>query len=437
MTIDPASGAISWLPVITQTGPQNVSVIASDGKGGTAAQTFTINVSTAQANRPPLAQDDQYAVRRGETLTVSAPGVLQNDTDPDGQTLTSQLVAGPTKGTFNFAANGSFTYTPTAPLPGSTEPVLKYTYTDAVTSLVTTNTQPVVVDLDKDGEPEIVFVAQGAFGVRRLIAVHGNDGSVAFSVNAFQSTINPPIVLDTTVGELAVGDLDGDGFPEIIAVDGFDGSNPATDILRRQLIVFNHDGTHKWTSEDIVDGTRVISTAGFRKPTIADLDGDGIPEILVGYSGSGPLSPGGPASPGEFVTAFNNQGRILWTVRGSGSSEGLSTATGTVIVQDIDLDGNPEILFSDDVYNNQGTWLRSAAICATCEPQVRDVAVGTWTTIPSPRSSTWIDSAGCSCTSTPGWKNGVPSRPRAQTHMASVCWRWVTLMGTACPKLSW
>ena len=375
MTIDPNTGVISWTPAITQTGPQNVTAIASDGRGGIASQTFSINVGAAQANRAPTAQDDLYAVRRGDTLTVPAPGVLQNDSDPDGQSLTSILVSNTTKGTLNFAADGSFNYVTAAPLPNSTEPQLKFGYSDVNTSVVATITQPIVIDLDKDGVPEIVFYSQGPFGTCKLIAVHGNDGSVAFSINAFQRAASPPIVLCDPFAELAAGDIDGDGFPEIIAVDAFDGSNPATDIFRRQLIAFNHDGTHKWTSEDIfsrdvVGGLgRITSTAGMRKPVIADLDGDGIPEIVVGHSGRVASSPG--VANEDFVTAFDNQGRILWTVRGGGSG---GDASGALIVQDIDLDGRPEILFSDDVYDNQGNRLWSASPCLTCL-SVRDLAV--------------------------------------------------------------
>ena len=318
----------------------NVTAIASDGRGGTTSQTFSISVSAAQANSAPTAQDDLYAVRRGDTLTVPAPGVLQNDSDPDGQSLASILVSNTTKGTLNFAADGSFSFTPAVPPPNSTEPALKFTYSD--TALFGgTLTQPIVIDLNKDGVPEIVFISQGPFGTCKLIAVHGNDGSLAFSINGFQPTATPPIVLCDPFTELAAGDIDGDGFPEIIAVDAFDGSNPATDIFRRQLIAFNHDGTHKWTSEDIlskavVGGGLITSTAGMRKPVIADLDGDGIPEIVVGYSGRVASSPG--VADEDFVTAFDNQGRILWTVRGGGSG---GDASGALVVQDIDLDGRP------------------------------------------------------------------------------------------------
>src|SRR5262249_8706938 len=46
------------------------------------------------------------------TLSVPAPGVLANDTDPDSPTLTAVLVTGPSHGTLTLNANGSFTYVP-------------------------------------------------------------------------------------------------------------------------------------------------------------------------------------------------------------------------------------------------------------------------------------------------------------------------------------
>src|SRR5262249_31727236 len=55
------------------------------------------------------------------SLSVPAPGVLGNDTDPEGQPLTAQLVSGPAHGTLTFNANGSFTYTPAANYNGPDE----------------------------------------------------------------------------------------------------------------------------------------------------------------------------------------------------------------------------------------------------------------------------------------------------------------------------
>jgi len=60
----------------------------------------------------PQAQDDAFKVKRGKTLTVSAPGVLKNDSDGNGDSLTAKVVSTPTKGTLNLAPDGSFTYKP-------------------------------------------------------------------------------------------------------------------------------------------------------------------------------------------------------------------------------------------------------------------------------------------------------------------------------------
>src|SRR5205814_8549496 len=41
-----------------------------------------------------------------------APGVLSNDTDPDGDRLSAQLVSGPARGTLHLNPDGSFSYLP-------------------------------------------------------------------------------------------------------------------------------------------------------------------------------------------------------------------------------------------------------------------------------------------------------------------------------------
>ncbi|HEV7487903.1 MAG TPA: Ig-like domain-containing protein [Thermoanaerobaculia bacterium] len=62
-------------------------------------------------NRPPVAANDNYTVAEGGTLNVPAPGVLTNDSDPDGDPITAVLVTGPAHASsFALNANGSFTY---------------------------------------------------------------------------------------------------------------------------------------------------------------------------------------------------------------------------------------------------------------------------------------------------------------------------------------
>ncbi|HKO58082.1 MAG TPA: Ig-like domain-containing protein, partial [Thermoanaerobaculia bacterium] len=61
-------------------------------------------------NDPPVAVNDAYTVAEGGTLNVAAPGVLANDSDPDGDPITAILVSGPAHGSVTLNANGSFTY---------------------------------------------------------------------------------------------------------------------------------------------------------------------------------------------------------------------------------------------------------------------------------------------------------------------------------------
>jgi hypothetical protein len=66
-------------------------------------------------NRPPVALDDFYSVAAGQPVFyASPPGVLTNDSDPDGDTITAIWAGGPAHGTVTLQADGSFIYAPTA-----------------------------------------------------------------------------------------------------------------------------------------------------------------------------------------------------------------------------------------------------------------------------------------------------------------------------------
>ena len=77
--------------------------------------TLTVN----PVNDAPVAANDAYTTDEDTPLTRPAPGVLANDTDVDGATLTAVLVTGPAHGTLALNADGSFTYTPAANFNGS------------------------------------------------------------------------------------------------------------------------------------------------------------------------------------------------------------------------------------------------------------------------------------------------------------------------------
>ncbi len=66
----------------------------------------------------PTAKADTYSVANATTLNAAAPGLLGNDTDPNGGSLTATVVTQPAHGTLSVNADGSFTYTPAADFSG-------------------------------------------------------------------------------------------------------------------------------------------------------------------------------------------------------------------------------------------------------------------------------------------------------------------------------
>jgi hypothetical protein len=71
-------------------------------------------------NPPPAAGDDAYATRENRKLAVAAPGVLANDSDPQGAPLMARLVEGPQHAKkFRLHEDGSFEYHPEAGFSGT------------------------------------------------------------------------------------------------------------------------------------------------------------------------------------------------------------------------------------------------------------------------------------------------------------------------------
>ncbi|MFD1602139.1 Ig-like domain-containing protein, partial [Flavobacterium artemisiae] len=104
------SGAITFTPTanFNSTTPISIPYVITDGR---LTSTANILITVNAVNDVPVANNDAYTVLEGGTLTVTtATGVLSNDTDVDGNTLTAVLVSGPANGTLTLNANGSFTY---------------------------------------------------------------------------------------------------------------------------------------------------------------------------------------------------------------------------------------------------------------------------------------------------------------------------------------
>lgn len=75
--------------------------------------TDALNLTAAYAiNQAPIAAADRYDTEREGVLEISAPGVLQNDEDPDADSVQVELVQTTSRGTLTLSPEGGFTYRP-------------------------------------------------------------------------------------------------------------------------------------------------------------------------------------------------------------------------------------------------------------------------------------------------------------------------------------
>ncbi|MEI7900769.1 MAG: family 20 glycosylhydrolase [bacterium] len=102
------------------------NVMAVDTEGNMSYATFS------GAPVPVVPVNDSYTVSGGVANVIAAPGVLGNDINPSGSTLTALLASNAVHGTVSLSANGGFTYTPTPGYSGTD--TFWYTACDIVSS---------------------------------------------------------------------------------------------------------------------------------------------------------------------------------------------------------------------------------------------------------------------------------------------------------------
>jgi VCBS repeat-containing protein len=149
-----SNGSFTYTPDPGFFGSDSFNYKANDGL--LDSNTATVTITVGAVNDPPTAANNSYSTNEDTPLTVPAPGVLGNDTDPDGDSLNAVLQGGPGDGTLSLNSNGSFTYTPDANFNGSDS----FTYrasdgsADSNTATVTIIVNPVVDPPIADAGPD-------------------------------------------------------------------------------------------------------------------------------------------------------------------------------------------------------------------------------------------------------------------------------------------
>lgn len=213
------------------------------------------------------------------------------------------------------------------PNPGLFQPKIKWEWKGSpvmpeYTEVMNTPIVLPIQDTNGDGKydqrdiPGVVFNSfKGvSFYDGVLRAVSGKDGSDLW-------TVSDPTLRTMPHSSLAGADLDGNGKVSIVAVREGGG-----------LMAIDNTGKLKWLSADRSMGADWLFWGG---PSIADLDHDGKPEIVLGNM------------------VFNSDGTTRWKGSSSdykGVSYGGYSFSALSIVADINLDGNPVVLAGAQAY---------------------------------------------------------------------------------------
>ncbi len=267
-----SNGTLSYTPAADANGTATITVELTDN-GGTAnggddtsaAKTFDIVVNSV--NDEPLAVDDNYTTDEDTPLTISAPGVLANDSDAHGGApsennvpLTVTLIDGPDHATsFTLHSDGSFDYTPVADYNGSD--IFTYETVDSLGAVSNTAEVPLTIAPVNDA-PVATNDAFEIYGdVLNVPAdgVLGNDSDIEDDPLAAQLVDLPgkgTVALDPDGSfEYTPGpSFDGIDSFTYQAHDGTEPGNVAAVTITHMLYVRNTndsgDGSFRWTIDN-------------------------------------------------------------------------------------------------------------------------------------------------------------------------------------------
>ncbi len=268
----------------------------ANGGADTSAGTQSFVIVVRAQNDSPVANPDTAVVPKDAGPTVIA--VLANDTpDPDGsEILTVVAVGRPANGTAALAPGGAgILYTPAPGFTGTD--TFSYTIADG-TGSPATGTVTVTVRAVPAGQPlfDVVAVGSGPGGgpIVRVNSLTTGDFTSTFAA------YDPNFRGGVNVG---IGDVNGDGVPDVVVTPGFGGGPHVKVIDGTMLGLVGPDGA---IAPAAVLASFFAYDPAFRggvTVTVSDVDGDGKADVVTG------TGPGGGAHVKVFSGATLSQGR--------------------------------------------------------------------------------------------------------------------------------
>ena len=290
-------GSFAYTPHPDFHGTDSFSYRSYDGEAYSNVAMVTVTVNPV--NDAPVARDVSYVTTAASTLEIPCPGVLGNDSDVDGDSLTAVLANNVSHGTLTLNPDGSLTYTPEVGYSGTD--LFSYRASDSLllsntaTVILTVNwfnTAPAAVDDVYTTDEDIVLSAS-------LPGVLGND--VDPDGNALTAIlVNGPssgsLILnrDGSFTYAPEADFHGTDSFFYLATDGVAQSEPATVSITVKPV---NDAPRAFADALVVteDSTLNVDLPGVLTND-SDVDSDSLEAILVSPPGRGTLVLNGDGS---------------------------------------------------------------------------------------------------------------------------------------------
>jgi len=175
-------GSYRYTPDADYNGVDAFRFTADDNLGATSNEA-QVQVNITPVDDTPRASADSYSMDEDDSLSATVPGLLANDSDPDGTGLTvdSTPVSGPPAGhSLTLNADGSFTFIPLADFNGLV--TFEYRVCDDAPSMLSCDTATVSITVDPVNDPPIAV----------------DDGSAGSPLAALEDT---PLLIDVLAND--------------------------------------------------------------------------------------------------------------------------------------------------------------------------------------------------------------------------------------------
>ncbi|MGA1842202.1 MAG: putative Ig domain-containing protein [bacterium] len=214
MTIDSSTGLIQWTPDITQVGPHPVEILVTDGKGGSATQSYTLNVSAVN-REPRITSAPETSAEQDQSYTYDVDA-----TDPDTDPITFSLNTAP-NGMTIVPDTGLIQWTPSKMQTGANQVVVM-----ASDNKGGTGTQTFTINVQNVNDPPDITsvpITIAAVDVLYTYDVEAEDidgDDIEYSIE-----VSPPgMTIDSSTGLIqwtpTPSDL-GDNTVRVVAIDPF------------------------------------------------------------------------------------------------------------------------------------------------------------------------------------------------------------------------